>query len=65
VRIIQGMVPAKFAVCGTRKVAVVLSETRRKVKIFEMDVEEEDDEETMDTTNSSLRDTVLDLSGRS
>lgn len=63
-RTIRGIVPDKFAVCGTRKVAVVLSESRQKVKIFEMDVEEEDEEEGMDTTSSSMRENDLDVSGR-
>ncbi|XP_071452443.1 anaphase-promoting complex subunit 4 [Hetaerina americana] len=36
---------ARFAVSGARKVAVVLSESRRRVRLFEMEVEEEDEEE--------------------
>lgn len=65
-RPVENMVASSFAVSGTRKVAVVLSESRRKVRLFEMEVEEdEEDEETMDATISSNRDSdqgVLNIS---
>jgi anaphase-promoting complex subunit 4 len=60
------MVASRFAVSGTRKVAVVLSESRRKVRLFEMEVEEEEeDDEAMDAAASNLRDSdtsILDIS---
>ncbi|XP_075972879.1 anaphase-promoting complex subunit 4 [Anticarsia gemmatalis] len=44
-----------IAVSGGRKVAVVLAQSRRKVRVFEMEVEGEDEEdETLDTTPQSL-----------
>ncbi|XP_077297121.1 anaphase-promoting complex subunit 4 [Arctopsyche grandis] len=44
----------RIAVSGGRKVAVVLSKTCRKVRLFEMEVDgEEDDDETPDTTPQS------------
>jgi anaphase-promoting complex subunit 4 len=56
-RPVENMVASKFAVSGTRKVAVVLSESRRKVRLFEMEVEEEEEEdETMDAAVANLRD---------
>ncbi|XP_066998816.2 anaphase-promoting complex subunit 4 [Anabrus simplex] len=56
-RTVENMVASRFAVSSARKVAVVLSESRRKVRLFEMEVEEdEEDEEGMDGTASSLRD---------
>ncbi|KAJ9589849.1 hypothetical protein L9F63_017004 [Diploptera punctata] len=56
-RPVENMVASRFAVSGSRKVAVVLSESRRKVRLFEMEVEEEEeDEEVMDGTATSLRD---------
>ncbi|KAJ4436697.1 hypothetical protein ANN_16829 [Periplaneta americana] len=65
-RPVENMVASKFAVSGTRKVAVVLSESRRKVRLFEMEVEEEEeDEEAMDATATNLRDSdssMLDVS---
>ncbi|PSN37237.1 Anaphase-promoting complex subunit 4 [Blattella germanica] len=56
-RPVENMVASRFAVSGSRKVAVVLSESRRKVRLFEMEVEEEEeDEEAMDGTTTTLRD---------
>jgi anaphase-promoting complex subunit 4 len=60
------MVASGFAVSGTRKVAVILSESRRKVRLFEMEVEEEEeDDDAMDGTGTNLRDSdtsILDVS---
>jgi anaphase-promoting complex subunit 4 len=57
VRLVENMVASRFAVSGTRKVAVVLSESRRKVRLFEMEVEEEEeDDEAMDAVVATLRD---------
>ncbi|XP_075218785.1 anaphase-promoting complex subunit 4 isoform X2 [Lycorma delicatula] len=65
-RPVENMVASSFAVSGIRKVAVVLSESRRKVRLFEMEVEEdEEEEETMDATIGSNRDndqSVLNIS---
>lgn len=65
-RPVENMVASRFAVSGTRKVAVVLSESRRKVRLFEMEVEEEEeDDEAMDATATNLRDSdtnILDVS---
>ena len=56
-RPVENMVASKFAVSGSRKVAVVLSESRRKVRLFEMEVEEEEeDDDVMDGTATTLRD---------
>lgn len=58
IRPIDSMVAAKFAVSGSRKVAVVLSESRRKVRLFEMEAEEEEEEDDgMDTTTNKESDT--------
>lgn len=51
---IDGMACSKLAVSGSRKVAVVLSENRRKVRLFEMEAED-DDEEDLDVTNSTMK----------
>uniref|UniRef100_A0A1B6CIQ6 Anaphase-promoting complex subunit 4 n=1 Tax=Clastoptera arizonana TaxID=38151 RepID=A0A1B6CIQ6_9HEMI len=67
-RSVVDMVASRFAVSGSRKVAVVLSESRRKVRLFEMEVEEEEEEEDgMDgtlssTKNSDNSNSVLDTS---
>lgn len=56
-RPVENLVASRFAVSGSRKVAVVLSESRRKVRLFEMEVEEEEEEEEgMEATASSIRD---------
>lgn len=53
-RPMDNMVASAFSVSGTRKVAVVLSESRRRVRLFEMEVEEEEEEEdAMDATNTT------------
>lgn len=65
-RPVENMVASGFAVSGTRKVAVILSESRRKVMLFEMEVEgEEEEDDAMDGTVTNLRDSdtsVLDVS---
>lgn len=55
-RIVENMSATSFAVSGTRKVAVLLSHSRHKVRLFEMEVEDEEDEEddsAMDVTRDS------------
>lgn len=48
----------RLAVSGVRKVAVVLSKTCRKVRLFEMEADgEEEEDETLDTTQQSLSST--------
>ncbi|KAJ8965006.1 hypothetical protein NQ314_004404 [Rhamnusium bicolor] len=41
------MAAAFFAVSGSRRVSIVLSENKRKVKLFEMEAEEEDEEDAI------------------
>ncbi|XP_034239473.1 anaphase-promoting complex subunit 4 [Thrips palmi] len=56
-RTIDNFVGSSLAVSGSRKVAVLLSENRCKVRLFEMEAEEDEEEdETMDATGSSIRD---------
>jgi len=56
-RIVENMPAMSFAVSGTRKVAVLLSHSRHKVRLFEMEVDDdeddEEDESTMDVTQDS------------
>lgn len=55
-RIVENMLATSFAVSGTRKVAVLLSQSKHKVRLFEMEADEEEDEEddsTMDVTQDS------------
>ncbi|VVC29686.1 WD40/YVTN repeat-like-containing domain,Anaphase-promoting complex subunit 4, WD40 domain,WD40-repeat- [Cinara cedri] len=55
-RVVENMVATSFAVSGTRKVAVLLSHSRHKVRLFEMEVDDEDDDEddsAMDVTRDS------------
>jgi len=64
---VENMVASRLAVSGSRKVAVVLSENRCTVRLFEMETEEDEEEdETMDATASTVRDSdqshVLDQS---
>lgn len=56
-RTIDNFVGSNLAVSGSRKVAVVLSENRCKVRLFEMEIEEDDEEdENMDASLSTMRD---------
>lgn len=57
----QGISAKKIAVSGARKVAAVLNENNRKIRLLETEVEpeEEDDEEDEDDgTNDSMLDTA-------
>ncbi|KAF5305513.1 hypothetical protein FQA39_LY01604 [Lamprigera yunnana] len=49
---IDGMNCSYFAVSGCRRVSIVLSANRKKVRLFEMEAEEDDDEDA-DMTNST------------
>ncbi|XP_073948554.1 LOW QUALITY PROTEIN: anaphase-promoting complex subunit 4-like [Choristoneura fumiferana] len=44
----------RIAVSGGRKVAVVLSKSHRKVRVYEMEVDGDDEDETLDSTQLSL-----------
>jgi len=55
-RVVENMAASSFAVSGTRKVAVLLSHSRHKVRLFEMEVDDEEDEDedsAMDITRDS------------
>ena len=54
VKIIDGMNVSKFSISGYRKVAVMLSDNKRKVRIYEMEADDEEEEDT-DMTNSTFR----------
>ncbi|KAJ8985084.1 hypothetical protein NQ317_019769 [Molorchus minor] len=51
------MTAAFFAVSGSRRVSIVLSENKRKVKLFEMEAEEED-EEDMTKEDISMQESI-------
>ncbi|XP_006564164.1 anaphase-promoting complex subunit 4 isoform X3 [Apis mellifera] len=56
----QGISAKKIAVSGARKVAAVLSESNRKIRLLETEVEpedEDDEEEEEDGTNDNMLDT--------
>lgn len=55
-RVVENMSATSFAVCGTRKVAVLLSHSRHKVRLFEMEAEDEEDEEDDSTAMDVTRD---------
>ncbi|RZF48927.1 hypothetical protein LSTR_LSTR015183 [Laodelphax striatellus] len=51
---IENLVASSFAVSGARKMAVLLSESRRKIRLYDLDAEAEDEEEegAMDADSS-------------
>lgn len=51
------MMGSFFAVSGSRRVSVVLADNKRKVKLFEMEAEE-DEEEDADMTPSVIKEDV-------
>lgn len=54
-KVLDKMDGFRTAVSGGRKVAVVLSKSHRKVRVFEMEIDGDDEEdETLDTTPQSL-----------
>ncbi|CAL8255132.1 unnamed protein product [Merluccius merluccius] len=61
-RILENMKAQFVAVNGIRKVACVLSANLRHVRMFEMDVEDEEDEEGGDSQNASADQDVLEAS---
>lgn len=57
-KMLEKMDGYQIAVSGTRKVAVVLAKTRRKVRVFVMEVDgDDDDDDTSETTPQSLNTT--------
>lgn len=52
-RKLTGMKAKSLSVSGTRKVSCVLSSSRRHVRLFEMDAEDEETEEETDNENSN------------
>lgn len=63
-RKLENVSASSFSVSGTRKVACVLFASRRRVRLFEMDAEDEEDEETTDINMSkeSIEDSLNDSS---
>ncbi|GJQ82069.1 hypothetical protein Trydic_g6941 [Trypoxylus dichotomus] len=57
---LDGMVASSFAVSGFRNVSVVLADNKRKVRIFEMEAEE-DEEEDAEMTNSTVRESDVSM----
>ncbi|KAI4459383.1 anaphase promoting complex subunit 4 apc4 [Holotrichia oblita] len=57
---LDGMVASTFAVSGFRNVSVVLADSRRKVRIYEMEAEE-DEEEDAEMTNSTVRESDVSM----
>ncbi|KOC61948.1 Anaphase-promoting complex subunit 4 [Habropoda laboriosa] len=67
-RSFQGISARRLAVSGARKVAAVLSENNRKIRLLEMEVEpedEEDEEDEEDVTNDSMLGTSHGIPGSS
>lgn len=57
----QGISAKRIAVTGARKIAAVLSESNRKIRLLETEVEpedEEDEDDEEDGTNDSMLDTT-------
>ncbi|XP_076664288.1 anaphase-promoting complex subunit 4-like isoform X1 [Andrena cerasifolii] len=54
----QGITARRIAVSGARKVAAVLSESNRKIRLLETEVEPEDEEDEEDGINDSMLDTT-------
>ncbi|CAK9825145.1 Anaphase-promoting complex subunit 4 [Anthophora retusa] len=64
----QGISARRLAVSGARKVAAILSESNRKIRLLEMEVEpedEEDEEDEEDGANDSMLDTSHGIPGTS
>ncbi|KAK9686610.1 hypothetical protein QE152_g37061 [Popillia japonica] len=59
-KILDGMIASSFAVSGFRNVSVVLADSRRKVRIYEMEAEE-DEEEDAEMTNSTVRESDVSM----
>lgn len=60
-KVLDKMDGYRIAVSGGRKVAIVLAKNARKVRVFEMEIDgDEEEEETLDTTPLSLVTTDMD-----
>lgn len=59
-KVLDGMVASSFAVSGFRNVSVVLADNKRKVRIYEMEAEE-DEEEDAEMTNSTVRESDVSM----
>lgn len=57
---LDGLTASTFAVSGFRNVSVVLAENKRKVRIYEMEAEE-DEEEDAEMTNSTVRESDISM----
>lgn len=56
---LDGLVCSQLAVSGCRRISVVLSENRKKVRLFEMEAEEDDEEDADMTTSVRESDTSM------
>lgn len=54
----QDITPRKLAVSGPRKVAAILSDNKRKIRLLETEVDPEDDDEE---ENETLDDSMMDV----
>lgn len=64
-KVLDKMDGYRIAVSGGRKVAIVLAKSARKVRVFEMEIDgDEEEEDTLDTTPLSLVTTDLDTSDK-
>lgn len=65
----QGISARRLAVSGARKIAAVLNENNRKIRLLETEVEPDDDEDDDDdddeTGDDSLMDTSMNITGTS
>ena len=61
-RELEGLNAEVFAVSGPRKVVAFLFKNRKKVRIYDMEIEEEDDDETDIIGNSGVSSSELNTS---
>lgn len=62
---ITGMVASQFAISGSRKVGIVLSENKKKIRLFELGTEEDDEDEDEDMTNRTMRESDVSMQDNS
>ncbi|XP_026469776.1 anaphase-promoting complex subunit 4-like [Ctenocephalides felis] len=53
IRLIENMLCNDFAVSSTRKVAILISQTKKKIRIYEMEVEDDEDDEDLEFSKDS------------
>ncbi|CAH0559316.1 unnamed protein product [Brassicogethes aeneus] len=58
---IDNFVCCQFAISGTRKVGIVLSENRKKIRLFELSNEDDDDDDEAEITNSTLKESDVSM----